>query len=244
MKTIILDTETSGLTGKDRIIEFGIVILNEQFEIEYKGVDYCSIPFELSKEASDYTGIKNSDLVNAKKIKDTPSFSVFQKYNNSENIVVIHNSWFDLYMLYLSHIKVECKIVDTLNCARHLYPDSEKHSLVYLMNEIVYKTNDKKTPFVQKHNAMDDCIVLLDLLKYMLQTNTMLDLLCMTDRWVIGFGKHKGKLWKDCDKRYLKWVHDKYASENSPTQLYVKTLLKLPLCPQQQKMAEYLHIDC
>ena len=219
---------------------FGVLILNENMEIEYSGSDYCSIPFEIPKESSEYTGIKSSDLVDAKKIKDTPSFQMFQKYNNRNNIVVIHNSWFDLYMLYLSHIQVECRIIDTLNCARHLYPDSEKHSLVYLLNNIVYNKDTK--PVIQKHRAVDDCFLLLDLLKHMLLSQTALDLLVKSEQWVIGFGKHKGKLWSQLDKPYLRWVHDKYASENSPTQLYVKTLLKKPLCPQQTKLAEYLHI--
>lgn len=240
MKVIVLDTETSGLTGNDRVVEFGVIILNENMEIEYRDSSYCSIPFELSKEASDYTGIKNSDIKDAKKIKDTPAFIEFQKHNNKHNVVVIHNSWFDLYMLYLSHIKIECRIIDTLNCARHLYQDEESYSLVNLVNNVVKQKDEKE--MVQKHRAIDDCDMLLKLFECMLKTRNVLDLIIMSEQIIIGFGKHKGKLWVNLEKRYLKWVHDKYASENSPTQLYVKTLLKLPLSQQQQKMAEYLNI--
>ena len=235
----VLDTETSGLTGKDRIIEFGLIVLNEDSKVVYKGSDYCSIPFELSHEVSEYTGIKNSDLKDAKKIKDTPTYHEFMKYNNKNNRVVIHNSWFDLYMLYLSHIKVECQIIDTLNCARHEYT-LDSYSLESIMNNVVKKSDTKA--YVQKHRAIDDCEDLLTVLNCLMKKNTLAALVKMTDKVIIGFGKHKGKLWTELDEGYLKWVHDKFAQENSPTQLYVKSLLKMEMSPQQKKMAEYLHI--
>ena len=242
MFTILLDTETSGLTGKDRVIELGIIILNEDFDIVYSGSDYCKINFKLSKEVVEYTGINDSDLENAKPIKETNTYLKLKEYNNEKNIVVIHNSWFDLYMLYMSHVQIKCKVVDTLNCARHIYHDKESYSLINLINNVVEKPSDTK-PFVQSHRAQDDCQLLLVLLKDMLKHKTMLDLMFMTEKWVIGFGKHKGKLWKDLDNGYLKWVHNNYSSENSPTQLYIKTLLKMELSPQQEKMLEYLHLD-
>lgn len=242
MFTVLLDTETSGLTGKDRVIELGIIVLNENFEIVYSGSDYCKINFKLSKEVVKYTGINDSYLENAKPIKETNTYLKFKEYNNENNIVVIHNSWFDLYMLYMSHVQIKCKVVDTLNCARHIYHDKESYSLINLVNTVVDKSSDTK-PFIQSHRAQDDCQLLLVLLNDMLKRNTMLDLLVMTEKWIIGFGKHKGKMWKELDESYLKWVHNSYSSENSPTQLYIKKLLKMKLSPQQEKMLEYLQID-
>lgn len=242
MFTILLDTETSGLTGNDRVVELGIVILDENFQIVYSGSDYCKINFKLSKDVTEYTGINDSHLENAKSLKETNTYLKLKEYNNKNNIVVIHNSWFDLYMLYMSHVQIECRVVDTLNCARQIYHDKESYSLINLINTVVEKPSDAK-PMTQSHRAKDDCHLLLMLLKDMLKYKTMLDLLFMTERWVVGFGKHKGKLWKDLDNGYLKWVHNSYSSENSPTQLYIKTLLKMKLSPQQEKMLEYLHIN-
>lgn len=241
MKIIILDTETSGLTGKDRIIEFGIIILDENLEQVYSGSDFCHIDFELSEETTKYNGIKNSNLKGAKKIKDTPSFKEFQKYNNKENIVVIHNAWFDMYMMYMSHIKVECRVLDTLNCARHVYPQQKSHSMLNLINHVVLKSDEK--PEIQTHRVIDDCKMLTRLLKHLLINNNMLDLLFMSERVIIGFGKNKGKLWTEVDKNYIQWAHDKFLQKNSPEQIYVKTLLKMKLSKQEEKLAEYLHIN-
>lgn len=240
MCIIILDTETSGLTGSDRIIELGIIILDENMKEIYSGSEFCKIPFELSTDVSEYTGIYERDLIGANKIKETSVFLKFQEYNTQENIVVIHNAWFDLYMLYLSHIKVECQVIDTLTCARHVYINLESYSLVSLINNIVQCVDDKE--FVQAHRAIGDCEVLLKLFNHLLMNNTKLDLLFMSQRHIIGFGKHKGKLWTQVDKGYLKWVHNNFAATNSPTQMYVKVLLNMEMCPKQRKMAEYLKL--
>lgn len=240
MYIIFLDTETSGLHGTDRIIEFGIVVLDENMNTVFEGSDYCHIHFKLSNEVSEYNGIKDSDLVNAKKIKDTPTYKEFEKYNNEDNIVVIHNSWFDMYMMYLSHIKINCRVIDTLNCSRSLYKENESHTLEYLTNNIVKKADDK--PIVQKHRAIDDCKLLVTLFNHLLKSHTVLDLISTSEKRVIPFGKHKGKLWSEVDKGYLRWAHDRFLEVNSPEQLYVKRLIGISMSPQQEKLSEYLQI--
>jgi len=239
MYTIILDTETSGLTGKDRVIEFGIIVCDHNMNVVYKNSDYCFIPFKLSKSVSEYNGITNNNVETAKKIKETDTYLMFDKYNIPDNIVVIHNSWFDMYMLYLSHIQINCKVIDTLNCARCLYPESESYKLEHLLNKYVHH-DDKKV--VQKHRAIDDCYELLKLYKCMLREYDEESLIRFSMKRIVPFGKHKGKLWKNLDTNYLQWAHNKFLDPNSPDQLYVKTLLKLPMCEQQKKLATYLKL--
>ena len=86
MNIIFLDTETSGLDGTDRIIEIGLVVMDENMKIIHESCDFCNIPFKLSDEIIKHTGIKDCDLEHAKKIKDTPAFHTLQKYNNKNSI--------------------------------------------------------------------------------------------------------------------------------------------------------------
>ena len=229
MRIVILDTETTGLGPDARIVELGIIVMTHELEIEHSMAELCNPHTPIDKKASKIHNIYDEDLKEKKSIQDTDVYKLFQKYNTKENILVIHNSWFDLYYLYKSECpKWKGNVLDTLICSRQVNKKLQQHTLGYLAKR--HST----------HRALGDCEMVIEVLSNMTKKKKMTELVEMTKTPTIGFGIWKGKPFKDILPGYLKWLLDNYTTMDMPTQIYIKNLLKVPLTTEETRLYEYV----
>ena len=158
MKTIYLDTETTGLSVRDghRIVEIGCIELSDLVPTVKKFHCYLNPERKVSEKALEVHGYTDDFLSNKKKFKEiADEFLDFIK----DKRLIIHNAEFDI-----SHLNNELKIlgkgeikndiVDTLVLARDKFPGSSI-SLDALCKR--YRIDNTKRTL---HTALIDCDLL------------------------------------------------------------------------------------
>jgi len=170
MKTIILDTETTGNKDEDRICQLSYLVVNEDFEIEEIHNELVKPPVDIKFEAMAVHHITPEMVENAPKIKHTKAFKRLKELNSSENLLVIHNAPFDLEMLKKEDFNSFFKLIDTNRVLRHLNPEG-KFSLQYNRYALgLYKKEKKLSQKynieINAHDALGDVIVLYLLYEY------------------------------------------------------------------------------
>lgn len=211
---IFLDTETTGLSRKSKIVEFAIIVQDSVTEeVIYKGSTLINPGIPIPEEAHNIHGITDDKVKDAPKIKDSEVYKVFKKYNIAENYIIIHNSAFDLTILYYHDIIIHTKLIDSLSCARKIFPNFKNHKL----NELVQGCE-------QDHRALSDCEMVMTLLSDMKMFKTTQELIEITKVPVMAFGKHKGVPVKDVDPQYLKWMVEKMKNLDYATKMLIKSI--------------------
>ena len=161
MLEVVLDTETTGLSTKEkhRIVEIGCIELKDQIPTNNIFHEYINPQRPVSSEAFKVHGYSDEFLSDKKTFSGiVDSFLNFIK----DKKLIIHNAAFDL-----SFINYELKIlkkkpidkkgiIDTLELARMKYPGAQ-HSLDALCKK--FKIDNSKR---EKHNALLDCELLRD----------------------------------------------------------------------------------
>ncbi|WP_343009698.1 3'-5' exonuclease [Clostridium celatum] len=148
---VILDTETTGLSNDDQIVEIAIIDLDGKELLNTRV--YTEAP--ISPEASYVNGIKNSDLVGKPTIKELNS--------SIQNIlkgktVLIYNDDFDVRMLYQSGYEGEIESW----CMMYLYMDYiNSDRWIGLQRAMDYEGVN----IHQDHSAIGDCRCVLELIK-------------------------------------------------------------------------------
>ena len=159
MLEVILDTETTGLSIKEKhkIVEIGCIELNDQIPTKKIFHEYINPQRSVSEEAYKIHGYSNEFLSDKKIFAEiAEDFLNFIKGKK----LIIHNASFDLSFLNfeLKLIKKEAiiikDVVDTLEIARQKFPGSQ-NSLDGLCKRYNID-NSRRT----KHNALDDCRLL------------------------------------------------------------------------------------
>ena len=159
MLEVILDTETTGLSTKEKhkIVEIGCIELNNQISTNKIFHEYLNPGRSVSDEAYKIHGYSEKFLSNKKTFsKISENFLNFIKNKK----IIIHNAPFDLsflnYELRLINKKPINKenVIDTLEIARTKYPGSQ-NSLDALCKRFNIDNSKRK-----KHNALDDCHLL------------------------------------------------------------------------------------
>ena len=159
MKTIVLDTETTGLSVKDghRIVEIGCIELEDLMPTKNIFHTYLNPERKVSEKALKVHGYTDEFLSDKKKFKDiADEFLNFIK----DKRIVIHNAEFDV-----GHLNNELKminrniimrenVVDTLEIARNKFPGSAI-SLDALCKRFRVDNSRRK-----KHTALIDCDLL------------------------------------------------------------------------------------
>ena len=211
---IFLDTETTGLSRKSRIVEFAIIVQNaETEEVVYTGSTLVNPGIPIPKEASDIHGIDDCKVKDAIELKDTDVYKMFEKYNTEENCTIIHNSQFDLTMLYYHGVVINTQLIDSLTCARSLFPKFKNHKL-----------NDLVQGCEQDHRALSDCHMVMKLMNDMLLFKSKQDLIELTKVSVMAFGKYKGFPVHEVDHGYLKWMVEKMKGLDYATKILIKSI--------------------
>ena len=159
MLEVILDTETTGLSTKEKhkIVEIGCIELENQIPTNKIFHEYLNPQRSVSKDAYKIHGYSDDFLSDKKTFSEiAENFLNFVKNKK----IIIHNAVFDLsflnYELKLINQKTIDKnnIIDTLEIARRKYPGSQ-NSLDALCKR--FNIDNSKR---EKHNALIDCQLL------------------------------------------------------------------------------------
>lgn len=162
-KYIILDTETTGTADEDRIIQLGYMVLDGKETSVYN--EYCSADLPIKFEAMEAHSITPDMIAGKPKCVDTAAYKTLEALNTAENILLIHNAPFDLKMLEKEGFVSQMPLIDTLRCAKHLFPDSDYHRLQYFRYALgIYQTEkaeaDRLGIEIKAHDAIGDVLVL------------------------------------------------------------------------------------
>lgn len=223
-KYIILDTETTGTSETDRVIQLGYIVLGSK-EIEvHNELNSSEIP--ISFGAMEVHGI-TPQMLNDKPIcTETSAYKRLEELNTQDNYIIIHNAPFDIKMLEKEGFSTQMKVIDTLRVAKHVLPDEDAHRLQYFRYKMeLYKDEEKEASalgiVVKAHDAIGDVLILkllLSKLKEVVLTqfpneNPVEKMLDLTNTPILvktfRFGKHKGKELAEVareDAGYLRWM--------------------------------------
>lgn len=224
-KYIILDTETTGTADEDRIIQLGYMVLDGQQIAVHN--EYCSAELPIKFEAMEAHGITPDMIEGKPPCIETTAYKTLEALNLPENIMLIHNAPFDLTMLKKEGFTLNMALIDTLKCAKHLFPDSEYHRLQYFRYALgIYKYEkaeaDKLEIEIKAHDAIGDVLVLKLFLSELMKKlapdyvgaaaiNRLIELTQTPVLYTkpLKFGKHKGKTLEEikaADRGYLEWM--------------------------------------
>lgn len=141
---VILDTETTGFSSSDRIIEIGITDVDGNVLLDT--LVYTEV--EINPAASKVNGIYNKDLEGKPTIEElAPQIDKILK----DKTVLIYNKDFDVRMLiqsgYKTAFKSECLMIDYMEYI---------HATRWVKLAVAMEQNDINIE--QNHRASDDCI--------------------------------------------------------------------------------------
>jgi len=225
VKYVLFDTETTGNQDEDRIIQIGAMIVNSKIDIEVYD-ELCSCEVDIKIEAMEVHNIVPSMLENKNSFIQTNAYKKITQLNNENNYLIAHNIKFDLSMLEKEGFVNKYTLIDTLRCAKHLYPDMPYHRLQYLRYALkLYKIEESEANKldipIKAHDAIGDVLVMKLFLSLLVKEcmkiypdyNPMIKLSELTKTPVLiktfKFGKYKGQDIKQVakeDNGYLNWM--------------------------------------
>ncbi|WP_457595976.1 exodeoxyribonuclease X C-terminal domain-containing protein [Hydrogenimonas sp.] len=225
MKFVILDTETTGSEAEDRICQLAYLVASPSLlgtEVEELHDTLCKPPLPIKFGAMAVHNITNEMVETAPPCRKSGAFRRLQELNEPANVMVIQNAAFDLPMLEKEGFTNQMRLIDTLRCLRHLYPDMEAHGLQYVRYAFgLYKQETDALAALGKmvdkpiaaHDALGDVLVLKLLLDRLLEGHTVDELVELTKKPILyptfRFGKYKGQKVLDVaksDPGYLEWM--------------------------------------
>jgi DNA polymerase III epsilon subunit-like protein len=235
MKIYFFDTETTGNTHDDRIVQLAvkergndIPLINELYKA----------PFPIPFESSAVHHISNKMVVDKPLFKDSPRFAEIKTlFESPDTIVVAHNSAFDVGMLEAEGIhptNVICtyKTIHTLDD----HGEFTQHKLQYMRYALDMELD------VPAHDALADVIVLEKLFEYLLdrimktgsdETAALGEMMKISSEPMfmreLTFGKHKGMRVEDVanvDPGYLSWLLNEKLKNPAGEEDWIFTLKK------------------
>ena len=221
MLEVILDTETTGLSTKEkhRIVEIGCIELNNQIPTNKVFHEYINPERKISDDAFKVHGYTEEFLSSKKTFKEiAKSFLDFIKNKK----LIIHNAPFDLsflnYELKLINENEISKsvVIDTLEIARQKFPGSQ-NSLDALCKRFNVDNSRR-----EKHNALLDCKLLREVyINLVDQKEPKLDFKNMTIS-TVNFSNTKSnkpkKIVLPSNEEIKK--HKEYLKKNLPKNFY------------------------
>jgi DNA polymerase III epsilon subunit-like protein len=224
-KYVLFDTETTGNQDDDRIIQVGAMVVGAKGEVEVYD-ELCSSTVPIKVEAMEVHNITPDVIEGKAPFTSTKFYNDMLTLNNENNYLIAHNIAFDLGMLEKEGFENKMKLIDTLRCSKHLYPDSNYHRLQYFRYSLeLYKEEQKEAAkhniVIKAHDAIGDVLVMKLLLSKLVtrvkeeypDVNPMVKLEELTRTPVMmksfKFGKYKGEEIEDIarsDAGYIKWM--------------------------------------
>ncbi|AXX92559.1 DNA polymerase III subunit epsilon [Malaciobacter molluscorum LMG 25693] len=224
-KYVLFDTETTGNQEEDKIIQFGAMIVEQNGSLTcYDELCYTQEPIKL--EAMEVHNITPNMIEGKPKATETEFYKKLIELNNEENYLIAHNINFDLGMIQKEGFENKYQLIDTLRCAKHLFPQMPYHRLQYLRYALeLYKVEEQEAKkndiIIKAHDAIGDVLVMKLFLSKLVKEcrnqysdyNPMEKLAELTKTPVFintfKFGKYKGKEVIEVAKEdagYLNWM--------------------------------------
>ncbi len=243
-KYILLDTETTGISETDRIIQLGYIVLSSKETEVYN--EFCSTEVPIAYEAMEVHHITPQMIENRAACIETEAYKKLLMLNEEENYMIMHNAPFDIGMLEKEGFSLNMKLIDTLRCARHIFDDEPVHRLQYFRYKMgLYKAEDQEAEKlgieIKAHDAIGDVLTLklfLTELRKAVQekfpgVNPVEKMVALTKEPVffkqpMRFGKYKGKTLQELtveDPGYLRWMLDKMESLDEDMRYSIKKVL-------------------
>jgi len=224
-KYVLFDTETTGNQDDDRIIQVGAMVVGAKGEVEVYD-ELCSSDVPIKVEAMEVHNLTPESIEGKAPFKSTKFWNDLVSLNSENNYLIAHNIKFDLGMLEKEGFVNQMKLIDTLRCSKHLYPDSNYHRLQYFRYSLeLYKEEQaeaqKHNIIIKAHDAIGDVLVMKLLLSKLVAKvkekyagiNPMAKLEELTRTPVMmksfKFGKYKGEAIEEIarsDAGYIKWM--------------------------------------
>lgn len=228
---IFLDTETTGTSADDRLIQIG-----------YRTTDGTDVNELYSAPKKIEIAAMAVHHVTEKMVKDKPAFIRSPAYHDLESrfeknhVFIAHNAPFDVAMIEKEGLKVG-PVIDTLKIARALDPHEKIDS--YAMQYLRYLLGIEVEAVA--HDAWGDILV-LEQLFYRLLKKIVEEKEITQDEaidWMveeskkptlfrsIKFGKHAGKKIADIaseDPGYLRWLLGQKEAEEEKDENWIYTL--------------------
>ena len=212
-KLIFFDTETTGNTEKDFLVQIAYKVGSDSFSQLYKP------EIKIPPEASAVHHITNKMVGNKPTFKESTDQPIIKKlFEAEDSVVVAHNAPFDLMIIEKEDIKPK-NFICTLRVARELDPEGkiERFNLQYLRYLLDLDVQ------ATAHDALGDVLVLEKLFERLKNKlvkedglseedaiNKMIEISSHPSLFrTINFGKHTGKKIEDIlatDRGYLEWL--------------------------------------
>ncbi len=222
---VLFDTETTGNQEDDKVIQFGAMIVDQKGKVEAFD-ELCSTDVAIKLEAMEVHNITPDLLVGKPKAVETNFYKKLEELNSNENYLIAHNISFDMGMIKKEGFVNQYQLIDTLRCAKHLFPELPYHRLQYIRYALeLYKIEEieaaKHNITIKAHDAIGDVLVMKLFLSKLVgksreiypDYNPIEKLAELTKTPVFiqtfKFGKYKGKdvevVAKE-DPSYLNWM--------------------------------------
>ena len=232
-KYVLFDTETTGNAPEDRIIQVGAMIVDAKAPVEVYD-EICFSDVEIKLEAMEVHNITPDMIIGKPEYSETNFAKKLEEYNNSENYLIAHNISFDLGMVEKEGFICQYKMIDTLRCAQHLFPELQYHRLQYLRYALdLYMEEEEEAAkhniTIKAHDAIGDVLVMKLFLSQLVARcrsnypdhNPMEKMVELTKTPVFirtfKFGKYKGKETEEVVKQdpgYANWMLNNTEDEN------------------------------
>jgi len=238
-KLIFFDTETTGNSEKDEIIEIGAIITDINGNLIEQFDERCAPESGrlIHPEAMATHGIRNEDLRGKKDFTKSSFWKNIDRLNQEQNYFIAHNLPFDLERLKFYGFNPKAKLIDTLQCAKHLFEPQEilgewRYALPnYKLQTFRYILFSKEQEEIEAkrfgvdikaHSALSDVIILkmfFDELLKRVESSTKKEalekLVELSSKPVLvkefSFGKYRGKKIEEVlkiDRGYLEWLYN------------------------------------
>ncbi|MFA6741066.1 MAG: 3'-5' exonuclease [Arcobacteraceae bacterium] len=222
---VLFDTETTGNQEDDKVIQFGAMIVDQKGKVEAFD-ELCSSNVAIKLEAMEVHNITPDLLIGKPKAVETNFYKKLEELNSNENFLIAHNISFDIGMIKKEGFVNNYQLIDTLRCAKHLFPELPYHRLQYIRYALeLYKIEDaeaaKHNITIKAHDAIGDVLVMKLFLTKLVgkcrelypDYNPIEKLADLTKTPVFiqtfKFGKYKGKdveVVAREDASYLNWM--------------------------------------
>ncbi|HHS92077.1 MAG TPA: 3'-5' exonuclease [Campylobacterales bacterium] len=225
IKYVLFDTETTGNQEEDRIIQVGAMVIDGKGKVEVYD-ELCSSEVTIKTEAMEVHNITPDVIEEKAPFSATRFWQDINTLNTQSNYLIAHNINFDLGMLKKEGFENQMQLIDTLRCAKHLFPEENYHRLQYLRYSLELYKNEKEEAnkhgiTIKAHDAIGDVLVMKLFLSQLVTRakekyvgeNPMVKLAELTKRPVMmrtfKFGKYKGEMIEDIarsDAGYIRWM--------------------------------------
>ncbi|MDD2887896.1 MAG: 3'-5' exonuclease [Aliarcobacter sp.] len=222
---VLFDTETTGNQEDDKVIQFGAMVVDKSGKVEAFD-ELCSSDVKIKLEAMEVHNITPDLLVGKPKAVETNFYKKLEDLNSNENYLIAHNISFDMGMIKKEGFVNQYQLIDTLRCAKHLFPELPYHRLQYIRYALeLYKIEEaeaaKHNITIKAHDAIGDVLVMKLFLTKLVgkcreiypDYNPIEKLVDLTKTPVFiqtfKFGKYKGKDVEQVareDAGYLNWM--------------------------------------